>query len=52
MTSAQVKAQIDRLETEIVQFKAEIHDRQEAIKHLQTVHDVLEAEERTKAQAH
>ncbi|MFB5193091.1 hypothetical protein [Alicyclobacillus fastidiosus] len=45
MTSAQVKEQIDRLQNEIGQFKAEIYDREKAIQHLQTIHEVLVNEE-------
>ena len=45
MKSADVQTQIDKLETEITGLKAEIHDRQEAIKHLETVRDAMVEEE-------
>lgn len=46
MKASDVKAQIEKLEREIVNLKAEIHDRLEAIKHLTAVHDVLAEEEK------
>lgn len=41
MTSEDIQKEIDRLEAEIVQHKAEIYDRLQAIGHLKTVQEVM-----------
>lgn len=42
MTPSEIQAEIDKLQLEIISLKAEIYDRQEAIKHLEAVRDAME----------
>ncbi|WDL96930.1 hypothetical protein [Alicyclobacillus sp. ALC3] len=46
MKAADVQAQIDKLQQEVVGLKSELHDRQEAIKHLEAVRDAMSEEEK------